>query len=125
MTESEVIESLSELSINASTYMTIFISVTFAYLMVAYFVGRSLSRFQCFAVSALYMLFAAITGASTISWSEAFQLLGARERSIMDEVWLFENASWVIWLVPLFSMVVFTSLYFMYDVRREKTASEE
>jgi len=121
VTETDVIEALSELSINAATYMTVFISLTFAYLTVAYFVGRSLSRFQCVAISGLYVLFASMTGASAVAWSEAFQLFRTKERSILDEVWIFENTNWTFTLSPILVMVVFTSLYFMYNVRRAKS----
>ena len=58
MSESDAIEALSEISLNATTYVSIFISVTFAYLTVAYLVGKQLTRFQCLAVSALYFLIA-------------------------------------------------------------------
>ena len=43
MSEAEAIEALSDVAANAGTFFTIFLSVTFAYLTVAYVVGAALS----------------------------------------------------------------------------------
>jgi len=66
MTEAEAIETLSILGANGATYFTLFTTFTFAYLTVAYFVGASLTRFQCIAVSAIYFFTASMMGASTM-----------------------------------------------------------
>lgn len=118
MTEIEVIEALSEISINAVTYMTVFLSVTFAYLTVAYFVGAQLSRFQCVAISVLYGAIGAMTGSATIGWSVAWQILRSRESSLFDAVWIFKYTDWIVVLTPFLVGVILTSFYFMFDIRR-------
>ena len=50
MSESDAIVALSELGANAGTFSAMYFSFTFAYLTVAYLVGKSLSLFQCIAV---------------------------------------------------------------------------
>ena len=118
MTESEIIEALSEISLNAATYMTIFISVTFAYLTVAYIVGRTLNRFQTLMVSSLYVLLATMTGTATFGFTDAWQILHARKGSVFNEVWIYQNTGWVFFLLPVLALVVLASLYFMFDIRR-------
>ena len=118
MTESETIEALSEISINGITYLSVFISVTFAYLTVTYLVGRTLTKIQCIAVSALYVLFASMTAIATVGWSEAWMRLREREESVIDDIWLFENMQWLYWQLPMLTLVVLASLWFMWDVRR-------
>ena len=118
MTESEVIEALSEISMNAATYLTIFISVTFAYLTVAYLVGSSLTRFQAFMASALYLLTSIMTGTATVGFTDTWQKLHAREQSVFNDVWLYQNTEWLVMLLPALTLVVLASLYFMFDIRR-------
>lgn len=69
MTGFKALQVLSNFADNAATYFAMFITFTFGYLTVAYFVGKSLSRFQCFAVSALYAISAILSGATTVGWS--------------------------------------------------------
>ena len=54
MTEPEVIASVTDLAEIATNFVSLWLSVTFAYLTVAYFLSKALSRFQYFAASALY-----------------------------------------------------------------------
>ena len=118
MTESEVIEALSEISMNSATYVTIFISVTFAYLTVAYIVGQSLTRLQNVMVSSLYVLLATLTSTAAWGFTDAWRKLHEREQSIFSEVWIYQNMDWVVILLPLLILVEFASLYFMFDIRR-------
>ena len=118
MNESDTIEALSEISINATTYVSIFISVTFAYLTVAYIVGKQLSRFQCNAVSVLYFLIAGMAGAASLGWTMAWQTFREREASVFDELWIFNSVDWMLGMVPFIFFVMALSFYFMYDIRR-------
>ena len=70
MTEAEVIESMVLLGDGAVNIFTVFISVTFGYLTVAYFVGRDLTQFQLYAVTGLYLVTSITLGrpASQVSW---------------------------------------------------------
>ena len=122
MIEADAIAALTNIGEVAATYTGMWLSVTFGYLTVAYFLGKSLSRFQCLAISALYVVFAVIFASVTIGFVDSFWLLRAREKTIIDEAWIFsslpgylEGTAFVLLAATL------VSLYFMYNVRqREK-----
>ena len=118
MTEAEALQTMSNFADNAGTYFTMFVSFTFAYLTVAYFVGKSLSRFQCFAVSGLYTISAMLTGATTVGWSNAYLILKAREDTLLNEVWIFDKPGWLPIVILLLTAISVMSLYFMYDARK-------
>ena len=120
MTEAEALEVLSDFATNVATYFTMFVSFTFAYLTVAYLVGKSLSRFQCIAASALYIVSAFVAGVTASGWGDAWLTLKAREQTMLSEVWVFEKPGWLPTIVILLSSIALTSLYFMYDVRKKK-----
>ena len=119
MVEADAIAALTNIGEVAATYTGMWLSVTFAYLTVAYFLGKSLSRFQCLAISALYAVFAVIFASVTIGFVDSFWLLRAREKTIIDEAWIFsslpgylEGTAFVLLAATL------VSLYFMYNVRQ-------
>ena len=123
MIEADAIAALTNIGEVAATYTGMWLSVTFGYLTVAYFLGKSLSRFQCLAISAIYAVFAVIFAAVTIGFVDSFWLLRAREKTIIDEAWIFSSLPRYLEegtaFVPLAATLV--SLYFMYNVRqREK-----
>ena len=121
MTEYEAIEALSSVAANTATYFTVFFSLTFGYLTVAYFVGVDLTRFQCLAISATYLLSASIFGASAITWTNTWVALKTEESSAMDNVRIANALSSFgdEWNMVIVISVVLISLYFMYDVRRK------
>ena len=51
MTEAETLVSLTDMSDTSLSFISVWISVTFAYLTVAYVVGKDLSRFQYIAIT--------------------------------------------------------------------------
>ena len=119
MTEEATIAALTDLGELALTFMGMWFSLTFAYLTVAYLVGRTLSPFQCSAISALYVVGSAIFGASGIGYSDAWLQLRERESSIIDNVWVFTKLQGYLEgaiIIVVAGTVV--SLYFMYDTRR-------
>jgi hypothetical protein len=118
MKEMDALNALSALGDVSGTHAAIFFSVTFAYVSVAYLVGSSLSRFQCLAVSTLYLLASSIFGASTIGYSDAWLLVKAQETTPLDQVWIFNNFEWLPVIIVVVVGVPLLSLYFMYDVRK-------
>ena len=118
MSEAEALEVLSDFANNTATYFTMFVSFTFAYLTVAYFVGRSLSRFQCLAISGLYTISAAVSGVTTVGWAQAWMILREREKTMVDQVPLFNDIGWIGSVSFLLITIAVVSLYFMYDVRK-------
>jgi hypothetical protein len=119
MSEAEALEVLSDFASNTATYFTMFISFTFAYLTVAYFIGQALSKFQCLAISGLYIISAAVSGITTVGWSQAWLVLRAREETMLNEVWLFNDIGWIGTVTFLFVTISVVSLYFMYDIRKK------
>jgi hypothetical protein len=118
MNESDAIQALASIDDTASAYAAIYFSVTFAYLAVAYFVGDSLSRFQCMTVSVLYLLGAIIFGLSFVAYGDAWMQLKDQEVTVFDNVWLMRESIWIELLEILVVAVTLLSLYFMYNVRQ-------
>jgi len=123
VSESEAIQTLTSIGEVAATYAAMYFTVTFAYVTVAYLVGKSLSRFQCGAVSALYVLSATAFGAAGLGYVDAWLQLKTREATILDNVWLFQKFVWVEGIIMMLLAICLLSLYFMYDVRRGKRAA--
>ena len=121
MIEADAIAALTNIGEVAATYTTMWLSVTFGYLTVAYFLGKSLSRFQCLAVSGLYVVFAAIFAAVAVGFVDSFWLLRAREKTIIDEAWIFSGvAGYLEGTAFVLLAATLISLYFMYNVRQHQ-----
>ena len=118
MTEAEAIEALSDIAANAATYFSVFISLTFAYLTVAYLVGSVLSRFQLILITSIYLLSATMMGLTTTVWTRAWLHLYDREETIISGSWVAEFINWEVTLSILLTVVVLASVYFMYDIRK-------
>ena len=96
-------------------------SVTFAYLTVAYLVGKSMSRFQCVAISALYLMSAAIFGTSAQGYGESWHRLNTRDATILREAIVFSDSGFYPLLIASFFVGgTALSIYFMYDVRKRR-----
>ena len=124
MSESEAIEALSDISANCATYFSVYISLTFAYLTVAYLVGSALSRFQLTLITAIYLLSSTLMGATTIIWVDAWLKINQREQTIFSDHAMVTALPWIPGLVILLMSVVIASVYFMYDIRRKGAVSQ-
>ena len=122
MTESDAIEALVMMASNTVTFFSIFLSLTFGYLSVAYFLGAALTKFQCLTISTIYFLSASIFGAAAIGWTGAYDDLKNREQTILDEYWILNIAEWANAVLITVVLCILVSLYFMYDVRRRVSA---
>ncbi len=122
MNEMEAMATLSTIGDVAGSHAAIFFSVTFAYVSVAYLVGSSLSRFQCLAVSTLYLLAASIFGASTVGYTNIWFIVKSRWPTAFDEVWIFNNFAWQPGIITVVLGITALSLYFMYDIRKSNSA---
>lgn len=121
MTEAEAISALTDIGEVAGTYGGLWVSSTFAYLMVCYFVGKALTTFQCLVISVLYGTSGLMFAGAALGYSNSWLLLRSRERTIFDEVWLFAEIDYYSTMagVVLFGGV-FVSLYFMYNIRKQE-----
>jgi hypothetical protein len=120
MTEAEALEVIAIMGANGATYFTTFTSFTFAYLTVAYFVGASLTRFQCIVASVIYIFSAGLVGGGALVYVDAYYALRVRERTIMDESWIGNVINWPLGASIMLVSMLLVSLYFMYDVRNPK-----
>ncbi len=120
MNEGEAIEALANIGELASIFFTLWLSVTFGYLTVAYFLGAALSRFQCWSISVLYSLVALMTGGTAYAYVDGWMQLREREVTILDNVWIFANVDgYLEGTALLLTTASMASLYFMYDVRKK------
>ena len=119
MSEAEVIEMLNLHAANSMSAYSIFITFTFAYLTVSYFVGEKLSLKQVFIVSVLYVTSGAAFTLISILHCQSF---GALVTQYPDFIY---SRLWQLPWAPLASILavggVMASLYFMWNVRHPKT----
>jgi len=118
MSESDAIEALADVAANIATYFSVFMSLTFAYLTVAYLVGASLNRFQLILATSIYVVSAAMMAGTTITWLGAWLKLYHQERTVFSGSWMADLPYWQETLTILVTAVVIASVYFMYDIRR-------
>jgi len=122
MTEAEVIGSLMAISDQAATYLNVWISLTFGYLTVAYFLGKALSRFQCLAISGLYVVVAYIAASSTYGLTQSFFVLLDRDTSLISDVSIITQGGREQSMGIFFCGATILALYFMYNVRQTAKA---
>ena len=121
MSEAEAIEAMSDIAINVSTFFSIFVSLTFAYLTVAYLVGRELTRFQLFIINYLYVLCTTLMGASLVTWNNAWLELYHRETTVLSDSWWIEVINWRVGAYVMLGSILVASVYFMHDIRRGRS----
>jgi hypothetical protein len=121
MSESELLELMATYSGNALTAFTIYISFTFAYLTVAFIVGRKLSRVQAIIVSVLYVFSAMSTVLANIGQISAMRATQPDlvESAVYQRITLMDGDMWLIYMPILLVSGIFGSLYFMYDARKK------
>jgi len=118
MSEAETIELVALLGDNAVSNFAVYISITFAYLTVAYFVGAALSSFQMKAVSGLYLASSGICAISSVATVQAWVLIVSVEPTVLNTLPLYTAGIWHIYMAVLLTAGMVVSLYFMYDIRR-------
>lgn len=119
MSEAEAIGILSDIAETAGVYFSIFLSLTFAYLTAAYFVGAALSGLQNAIVSGIYLLSTVLIGSTAVGWSNAWSALHAREPTILHEVAMFETVGWIeTGVYVMLATITAASVFFMFDIRR-------
>jgi len=105
---------------NSSAIIAVFLSLSFAYLAAAYFVGSRLTRPQVFILNTLYVIFAGITAYSAIAFSNGAVKLMLRA-GIADPGNFFTGKLWMVKFIGISLLVaIFMCLKFMWDIRRAK-----
>jgi hypothetical protein len=119
MTEAEAFEAVMLASGNAMTAYGIFLTVLFAYMTVAYFVGKNLTSFQMVAASGMFIVASLTCMVTAHLYIHAW---GVITREFPGGISALEGS---FWNEPLFLTVVFVTmivgivigLYFMYRIR--------
>ena len=125
MNEADLVEAIQNSVELALTAFVLYLTVTFAYLTVAFLAGSKLTRFQAIAVSGLYLTAAV---ASTLSCFTFHQMLGKLLLNLSSTTQLFSKIAlmnadfWKFYIASLLSLGMLVSLYFMYDCRRSGRA---
>ena len=110
----EVAQLVADLTNSAHESLTLYVSVTSGYLLVAYLVGKDLSRLQVFIVTVLYAVFAAFNTLSATNYFYHAHYFGHTYGQGRAPEWPIYG------LGILLSLGVLASLKFMWDVRHPK-----
>ena len=76
----ETIAALNHISEVSGMFMSIWVSFTFGYLTVAYFLDTVLTRFQCLCTSVLYAVTASYAATAAIAHVQAWHEVRTRTR---------------------------------------------
>ncbi len=119
MSEVETIATLNHISEVSGMFMSIWVSFTFGYLTVAYFLDTVLTRFQCLCTSVLYAVTASYAATAVIAHVQAWHEVRTRSENLYNNIQLMTSeAGWEWGFIFFLTLGTITSLYFMYDVRR-------
>ena len=117
MTEAVVWEMFFEASSVAATLFSVVLTVNFAYLATAYFVGERLTTFQTLVVSFLYVFGAGILTMSFAAMLNRILEFAARVQEIDPDRFFLINPGYVFVFSMLLALSIPVSLFFMYQVR--------
>jgi hypothetical protein len=105
------------------TSLSVYFSLIFGYLLVAYFVGANLTRAQNVMLTVLYLLTMTLNRAAFLSIQLAGQELFIRFMDLEPDtkvIFLFTDAGIAI-STAVFAATIVATLYFMWRVRHPKT----
>ena len=124
MTEAETLEVVALYGSNSFSIFTVYLSITFAYLTVAYFLGAKLSRFQTITISGLYIASSAMASLAFIGTTQTWVVLISTTQTMLNTIPIYSAGVWHIYAAILAIAGILVSLYFMYDVRRPRNGQE-
>jgi len=121
MTEAELIEAWGLFLGNSQTAMALYLSILSGYLIIAYLVGRKLSRTQVIILSTMFVFASSFcTLVLTVWWQRALEF--ALEAQAINPERIVSNSKDAVRMVAaLFSLGILASLYFMWNVRHAET----
>ena len=99
----------------AQVALTIYLTVTSGYLLVAYLVGKTLTRFQVLVITGLFVYFGVISTYSVFTYFESAAYWGQTYGEGRAPYW-----AWKV-IVPACAIGILACLKFMWDVRHPKT----
>lgn len=122
MSEAELYELNALYISNCILAFTVYVTLTFGYLSVAYLVAAKLTVFQSTAATCIY-LFAAASCILTLMANLAFVgALGSKLAAVSEihgDIFFSNTAdSWFYAMATIMTLGVFASVYFFYNIRR-------
>ena len=117
----EASEAMAMWVANVIESFSVYLTVTFAYLTVAYLAGKKLSGFQVLVISVLYTSAAGISLLSCINQLFFYTAIANEIDSAIAAVPLTSGEFWIYAISPLLIVGVLVSLLFMWNVRHPKT----
>jgi hypothetical protein len=120
MTKAESLEVIALYNVNVASYLAIFMSVTFAYLTVAYFQGRALTKFQVRVVSSLYVFWSGLLSLGVYENTVAWGKMVREHETLLNSMSVYGSGIIHIPTAIILAASILVSLYFMHDVRRNK-----
>jgi hypothetical protein len=117
----EASEAMAMWTANAIESFSVYLTVTFAYLTVAYLAGKKLSGFQVLVISVLYISGAGISLLSCINQLLFFTAIVNEIDSAIPATPLSSGKFWIYFISPPLIVGVLVSLLFMWNVRHPKT----
>ena len=118
MTESEIIEAMTQYFGLVADMLTLYLTSTSGYLVVAYLIGAKITRSQLITFSSLYLIFAVVSSYLALGYG----LRGLHYANRLSEM----NPATPLYATPIvpamlgISLVggIFASLWFMWKIRR-------
>jgi len=123
MTEAEIIEVVAILGANSFSIFSVYLSITFAYLTVAYFIGAALKPVQVWVASGLYVASAGVSTIACVGTTEAWVELIANQPTMLNTLGIYSVHIWDVYMAILMALGMVVSLYFMYEIRK-RTATQ-
>ena len=117
MTEAEAIELMQGYVENGLAAFTIYTSLTFAYLTVAFLAGSRLTKFQVIVVSLMYVVTAGMFIAGTIASLHGYDLIMDKSDTVLETSAFLIAGPWIWLTLGIQILGTLISVYFMYNVR--------
>ena len=97
---------------------SIYLTITFGFLVVAFVAGARLSRFQSIFVSVFYVIGVLSTYGALLIPQEMGAILVEQHPEIVSDLPIFNITYWKVYMALLLGGGASASLYFLYDIRR-------
>ncbi len=118
MSEAETWELLFTTADASLSAFAVFLSITFAYLITAYIVGKGLTRAQALSVSFLYIFSSGVSASAAVGSIRRATFFSGKLREIYPDETFVVSSFLTYSIALLILVVIFLSLIFMYQIRR-------
>ncbi len=120
MTEAELVEAWGLFLGNSQTAMALYLSILSGYLIIAYLIGRKLSRTQVIILSTMFLFASAFCTLVLTTWWQRALEFALEAQAINPERTVTNSQEGVRMVAVLFSLGILSSLYFMWNVRHSE-----